>query len=82
MKEFGYTEKPQHTLQDLAGNGNSQCRPRVWKRLRVEGSRFRHDVAKVARLHYGDEAHGPLDRVGVGWGILGCAGPRLQALHE
>ena len=53
-------------LARFGGNGNSQSRPRVWKRLRFEGSRFRHDVAKVPRLHQGDEAHEPLDRVGVG----------------
>ena len=61
---------------------SSQSRPGGWKGLRVEGSRFRHNVAKVPRLHQGDEAHEPLDRVGVGKGIWGCAGPRLQALHE
>ena len=38
--------------------------------------------AKVPRLHQGDDAHGPLDRVGVGLGIWGCTGPRLQVLHE
>ena len=46
--------------------GSSQSRPKVSKGLRVEGSRFRHNVAKVPRLHQGDEAHEPLDRVGVG----------------
>ena len=30
------------------------------------GPRFRHDAAKIPRLHQGDEAHGPHDRVGVG----------------
>ena len=64
LKEFGYTRTPQHT--GFGGDGSVQSRPRVWKRLRVEGSRFRHNVAKVPRLHQGDEAHGPLDRVGVG----------------
>ena len=58
-------KKTQHTLQDLAGVGVLSLVP-VWKRLRVEGPRFRHDGAKVPRLHQGDEAHGPQDRVGVG----------------
>ena len=66
FRRVGYTEKPQHTLQDMEGRGVLQSRPRVWKRLRVEGSRFRHSVAKVPRLHQSDEAHEPLDRVGVG----------------
>ena len=56
LNEFGYTGKPQHTLQDLAGI----------RRLRVESPRFRHDGAKVPRLHQGDEALGPQDRDGVG----------------
>ena len=34
--------------------------------MRVEGPRCRHDDTKVPRLHQGEEAHGPLDRVGVG----------------
>ena len=29
-----------YTLQDVAGMGVLQSRPKVWKRLRVEGSRF------------------------------------------
>ena len=57
-------KNPAH-LAGFGGNGNSQSRPRVWKRLRVAGSSVRHD-AKVPRLHQGDEAHEPLDRVGVG----------------
>ena len=32
----------------------------------VEGPWFRHSGARVPRLHQGDEAHGPLDRVGFG----------------
>ena len=43
-----------------------RVRPGVWKRLRVEGSGYRHFVAKVPRLRHGDEDHGPQDRVGVG----------------
>ena len=39
---------------------------RVWKRLRVEDSRFRHNVAKVPRLLHGVEAHGSSDTVWVG----------------
>ena len=66
LKEFGYTERNQHTLQDMAGRGF--LRPRVWKRLRVEGSRIRHNVAKVQQLHQGDEAHEPLGIFGVGVG--------------
>ena len=50
--------------------------------MRVEDPRFRHNGAKVPRLHQGDGAHGPWDRVGFGLGILGRAGPRLQGLHE
>ena len=72
---------PAH-LAGYGTEGSSQSRPRVWKRLRVEGSRFRHNVAQVPRLQQGDEAHGPLDRVGVGKAIWGRASPRLQALHE
>ena len=74
------------TPAHLAGNGRDGCfrsRPKVWKRLRIsEGPRFRHIGAKVPRLHQGDEAHGPQDRVGVGYGIWRCTGPRLQVLHE
>ena len=43
-----------------------QSRPRVWKKLRVEGSGSCFGVAKVPRLLPGVEAHGPLDKVGVG----------------
>ena len=60
-----HRKTPAH-LAGFGGNGNSQSRARVWKRLRVEGSRFRHDVAKVPRLHQADGAHDPLDRVRVG----------------
>ena len=64
-------------------DGGFRSRPKVWKRLRVvEGPRFRDIGAKVPRLHQGDEADGPLDRVGVGKGISGCTGPRLQVLYE
>ena len=38
--------------------------------------------ARAPPLHQGDEALGPLDRAGVGWGIWGYTGPRLQALHD
>ena len=34
--------------------------------MRVEGSRFRHDVAKVPRLHQGDEAHENSTGLGLG----------------
>ena len=64
---------PAH-LAGYGGEGSSQSRQRVWKRLRVEVPRFRHGGAKVPRLHQGDEAHGLQDRVGVGQGIWGCAG--------
>ena len=60
-----HRKTPAH-LAGYGREGNSQSRPRVWKRLKVEGPRFRHGVAKVPRLHQGDEAHEPLDRVGVG----------------
>ena len=54
---------------------------RVWKRLRIyEDPRFRHFGAEVPRLHQGDEALGLRDGVGVGLGIWGCTGPRLQVL--
>ena len=60
-----HRKTPAH-LAGFGRDGSIQSRPRIWKRLRVEGSRYRHNVAKVPRLHEGDEAHGPLDRVGVG----------------
>ena len=49
-----------------AGVGLLSLVQEIWKRLRVAGSRVRHDVAKVPLLHQGDEAHEALDRVGVG----------------
>ena len=67
-----HRKNPAH-LAGCGRDGSSQSRPTVWKRLRI---------SKVPRLHQGDEAHEPLDRVGVGWGNWGCMGPRLQALHE
>ena len=66
FKRVRLDRKTPANLAGFGGNGNSQSRPRVWKRLRVEGSRVRHDVAKVPRLHHGDEAHELLGRVGVG----------------
>ena len=76
-----HRKTPAH-LAGIGRDGSSQSRPRVWKRLRVEGPRFCRNGAKVPRLHQGDEARGPQDRVGVGKGIWGCPGPRLQGLHE
>ena len=76
-----HRKTPAH-LAGCGREGSFQSRPRVWERLRVEGPRCRRVDAKVPRLHRGDEAHGPQDRVGVGYGIWGCAGPRLQGLHE
>ena len=77
-----HRKTPAH-LSRWSRDGSSQSRPRVWKRLRVaEGPRFRHNGAKVPRLHQGDETLGLQDRVGVGLGIWGRAGPRLQTLHE
>ena len=66
VKRVRLHRKTPAQLSGFGGDGLSQSRARVWKRLRVEGSRCRHNVAKVPRLHQGDEAHGPLDRVGVG----------------
>ena len=65
LKSSATQKKPQH-LAGYGREGSSQSCPRVWKRLRVEGFRFRHCVAKVPRLRQGDEAHEPLDTVGVG----------------
>ena len=61
-----HRKTPAH-LARYTRDGGYQSRPKVWKRLRLsEGPRFRHFGAKVPRLHQGDEAHGSLDRVGVG----------------
>ena len=61
-----HRKTPAH-LGGCGRDGGFQSRPKVWKRLRLsEGPTFRHIGAKVPRLHQGDGAHGPLDRVGVG----------------
>ena len=54
-----HRKTPAH-LAGFGGDRSSQSRPR-----RVEGSEFRHNVAKVPRLLRGVEAHGSLDMVGV-----------------
>ena len=60
-----HRKTPAH-LTGYVGNGSLQSRPRVWKRLMAEDAGFRLAAAKAPRLHLGDEAHGPRDKVGVG----------------
>ena len=61
-----HRKTPAH-LAGYSRDRGFQSRPKVWKRLRLsEDPRFRHSGAKVPRLHRGVQAHGPLDRVGVG----------------
>ena len=43
-----HRKTPAH-LAGFGMDGSSQSRPRVWKRLRVGGSGFRHNDAKVPR---------------------------------
>ena len=66
----------------MAGTGVFSLGQRSGRDRVVEDPWFRHIGAKASRLHQGDEAHGPLDREGVGYGIWRCTGPRLQVLHE
>ena len=66
LKRVRLLRKTPAHLTGFGGDGSSHSRPRVWKRLRVEGSGYRLNVAKVPRLHHGVEARGPFDRVGVG----------------
>ena len=48
-----HRKTPAH-LARYGRDGGFQSRPKVWKRLRVaEGPRFRHNGAKVPRLHQG-----------------------------
>ena len=61
-----HSKTPAH-LAGCGRDGSFQSRPKFWKRSRIsEGPRFRHIGAKIPRLHQGDGAHDPLDRVGVG----------------
>ena len=49
--------------------------------MRVEGSRFRHNVAKVPRLHQGAEAHvDPWTGLGLG-GEFGVVRAHVSRLH-